>query len=257
MKKSQKILITILGILNLIITSLLLIFVIPSRVPVLFDKYEQVSLITTKWIFTILCVLPLIFGALSICLKNKKISFLFLILFVLSIFENFLHFSYFSVEKSISIGDLNAIPISISIFMPISVIISVLAIKLKNAPYLSTPALPFKPTKATEFIWKQTHFYARDLYFFMGIIMFFVSIVFAIFRFPLIELLIFVILIFVFTLKVYLYSKSIYKKYTEMKVKKEKMDKEQSSKTAKKTESKNEETTQNESKSLEKKDKNK
>ena len=254
MKKSHKILITILGILNLIITSLLLIFVIPSKVPVLFDRHEQVSLMATKWIFTVLCILPLIFSTFSICLKNKKVSFLFLILFVLSIFENFLNFSYFSVEKSISIGDLSAIPISISIFMPMSVIISVLAIKLKNAPYLSKPALHFKPTKATEFIWKQTHFYARDLYFFMGIIMFFVSIVFAIFRFPLIELLIFVILIFAFTLKIYLYSKSIYKKYIEMKSKKEKMDKEKSTKTAEKPKSKNKETTKNESENSEKKD---
>ena len=258
MKRKNKILIIFLAILNLILTSYLLVFIIPNEVPFLVDTNEKFVSFISKWFLLAFCFLPVIFALLAMLLKNKKCSFLFLILFVLSIYENFLYFSYFSLEKSIVVGNLSAIPISISIFMPTSVIIVILAIKLKNAPFLSKPALNFKTAKTTEFIWKQTHFYARDLYFFMGIIMFFISIIFAIFRYPLIEFAIFVLLIIAFTLKIYFYSKSIYKKYAEMKAKKEKLDKEKAEKMSE-TEKANpapNKNTENKQKTEEKSDKN-
>lgn len=256
MKKKNKILIIFLAILNLILTSYLLVFIIPNKVPFLVDTNEKIVSFISKWFLLAFCFLPVIFALLAMLLKNKKCSFLFLILFVLSIYENFLYFSYFSLEKSIVVGNLSAIPISISIFMPTSVIIVILAIKLKNAPFLSKPALNFKTAKTTEFIWKQTHFYARDLYFFMGIIMFFVSIIFAIFRYPLIEFAIFVLLIIAFTLKIYFYSKSIYKKYAEMKAKKEKLDKEKAEKMSETEKANSDKNPENKQKTEEKLDKN-
>ena len=219
-----KITFTFLGLANFIATLLLTIFLLPDKIPVELDIYEKITNFSSKWIMLSACIIPTIFVILILTLKNKKAIFALKMFFVFALFENVLYFSYFSISSNLIIGLICDIPISISLFMPISIMIVVLSIKLKNAPYLSKPAINFKVTRETEFIWKQTHFFARDAYLLMGIIMFFISIIFAFVRFCLIELALFVLLILIFTIVVYCHSKSIYDKYVEMKIKKEKME---------------------------------
>ncbi len=218
MKLKNKICISILGVINLAVFLSLLITIIPNQVPITFGLHEEIIALTSKWILIIPVILPLGL-AISICLinKDKKASFFLKILFVLSLYENTICLTYLCLAESLEIGAICEVPISLSIFLPIAIIFLILSIKLKNVPYLSRPALNFKCTKETEFIWKQTHFFARDAYFLMSFCLIIVSVVFSFFRLAIIELGIFVSALIICTIVVYLHSRSLYKTYKQMK----------------------------------------
>lgn len=217
MTKKNKIIFAFLGILNFIFTLFLTIFVLPEKVPFLVNTNEIIISQITKWIMLLSCFVPSILAIIILINKDKKVQFFLKIALILAIFENVLFFSYFCLSKNLNINNLHEIPISVSIFMPISVIIVVCSTKLKNCPYLSKPAINFKPTRETEFIWKQTQIFARDAYFLTGIMLFFISIIFCFLRYCLIEFLLFVIAIIISTIVVYKYTKSIFNKYKDMK----------------------------------------
>lgn len=232
MKLKNKIILLTLGIVSFAVYLTLLILKVPNEVPFLYDINEKIAVVITKWILISPAILPLIFaGFASIFSKKPKLKFGFIIAFVFVLFENVIFLTYFILAKSLEIGVVCEIPLSIALFIPLAFILMLLSIKLKNAPYLSRPAIRFKCTKETEFIWTQTHIFARDVYFLMSFVLFIVSIIFSFFRLYLIELGIFVFAILLCTLIVYLYSKSLYKKYIEMKTRKENLEK---SKTEKK-----------------------
>ena len=222
--KSKLTLITF-GLINLVATILLTIFTLPKQIPVAYDIYEKITHFSTKWIMLISSIIPTIFVVLLLIIKNNKLQTLFKGLFILSLFENMLFFAYFIVSENLTYHTLCEIPASISIFMPISFIMLIFSIKIKNVPYLSKPAFNFKVTRETEFIWKQTHFFAQKVLFITSFILFIVSIIFAIFRQSIIEFSIFIIAIITATLVVYFYSKSIFEKYNDMKIRKENLDK--------------------------------
>lgn len=225
MTKKEKILICVIAITNLIATSLLTILFLPNKIPFLLNAHEIIISKITKWIMLLSGLLPSIFAAITLFSKSKKTQFLLKIALFTAIFENILYFSCFLLSKNNEIGNTFEIPISVTLFMPISVIIFVCATKLKNLEYLSKPAINFSYTKETEFLWRQTHIYARNIYFVTGIILFFISIIFCFLRYCLIELILFVVAIIISTIIVYNYSKSIYNKYIDMKNRKEAMDK--------------------------------
>lgn len=222
MKLKNKLFLTILAVISFAIYLCLLILVVPNKIPLLFDFDETVTAISTKWILIIPALFPIIFSMLSIIFcKRKKLKFCFLTLFTLSLYENVIFLTYYCLASSLSIGSKCEIPLSIAIFLPISIIMLILSLKLKNAPYLSFPAIRFKSTRETEFIWKQTHIFARDVYFLMSFVLFLVSVIFSFFKLCLIELAIFAFAIIVCTIVIYCYSNSLYKKYIEMKTRRD------------------------------------
>jgi len=224
MTKKSKILFILLSIINLLTTSLITIFALPNKIPVCYNIYEKITFCSSKWLMLISSILPTLFIIFIFFIKNNKVKFIFKALFVLSIFENVLFFSYFLIETNFDIGTLCKIPASVSIFMPISIICLIFSLKIKNLPYKSKFGINFKVTRETEFIWKQTHFYSQNVLFCSSIIMFITSIIFSLFRNILIEFVIFFIIILISLLIIYLHSKSIYNKYIEMKTKKENLD---------------------------------
>ncbi len=224
MKLKNKIIFISLGIINFAVYLSLLITMIPNQIPILFNFNEEVSLLTTKWVLILSVIIPLLL-AIAICLTNKmpKLSFFLKILFVFCLYENCLSRTHLCLTDIIVVGMPCELPISLITFLPLAFIMMVLSIKLKNVPYLSRPAINFKCTRETEFIWKQTHFFARDVYFFTSFLLIIVSIVFSFFKLSIYELGIFVFALIISTIIVYIHSKSIYKTYKEMKDRQDKL----------------------------------
>lgn len=227
MNKKNTIIIICLAVINFVACTLLTIFAMPNQIPISYDIYEKITILSTKWIMLLSAIIPTIIIILSFLVTNKKACYFLKMLFILGLYENTLFFTYFCLSNNLSIGSLCEIPMAAVIFMPIAVMITILSIKLKNVPYLSKPAINFKIVRETEFIWTQTHFFARDLYFGMGILLFLISIVFVFVRFALALLAIYFIVIIIFTIILYNYTATIYDKYNEMKERKEKLDKKQ------------------------------
>lgn len=224
MRKNNR-LILILSLLNLAITLPVLIIFVPSRVPFLLDLRETIKVLAPKWIMLTLVFFPAAIMIIAEFVKGEKTQNTLKFLSFWLIFLSTIYFFYFCLGENLQVGTLSEVPLSVTIFMPISIAIIIYSMKLKNAKYLSSPLAKFKAVCETEFIWRQCHIYARNVYFIAGFIMFFASIVFVFFRFPLIELAVFLLILFVSTVIVYCYSKSVCAKYLEMKEKKEKLDK--------------------------------
>lgn len=222
MKLKNKIVLMVLSALNLIVCISLIVFKIPDRIPAAFDAGERCVAMADKWVLVLPALCPAIFATVAIFFSSrKKLSYGFLTLFVLSLYENILFFTYYCLGENLKFGALIEIPLSLVIFVPISVIFLILAIKVKNVPYKTYPAFAFKSAKETEFIWKQTHFFARDAMFSTSFLMFIVTFVFSFFRLYLIELAVFAVLIALCVSTIYLHSKSLQKKYLEMKNRKD------------------------------------
>lgn len=218
MKNKMKIGLILLGLINFATCLSLLILVVPSTIPATITFSEKISSNASKWILIIPTVAPIIIATLALIFnKNAKVKFSLITLFVLSLYESIIFFTYFSTSQSMNIGALHEVPISLSVFLPLSFIFLILSFKLKDATYKSKPAINFKCTRETEFIWKQTHFFARDAYAATSVLFVLTSIVFAFVRIAWVELIIFVVGIIVSTIIVYAHSKSLYNKYMEMK----------------------------------------
>ena len=233
----QTVLILILAILNLAICSLLTLTLIPGQIPLHFDFHEKIDSLGSKWWLTVNIALPLILAIFAIIFHKKEyLSFFLKALFVFMLYENMLTYSYLSLATDLSIGSLCEVPLSVSVFMPTSVFITVLAVKIKNVPYKSKfIGIRTKYTRADEFIWKQTHFFARDVFFATGVILFFLFIPFAFIRLLYIPLALFVAAIIATIIIVNNQSRKMYKKFIAMKARKDKVN----AANAEKTESNN------------------
>lgn len=245
MNTKNKIYISLLSIINFFACLFLTIFVLPSSIPVVYNFYEKITIFGTKWIMLSSVIIPTIFAILCITIKDKYTVDLFKILLTISLYENALFFAYFSLSTNLTVGSLCDIPHSLVTFMPLSIFIIYFALKLKKVPYLSKFGIRFKTTKETAFIWNQAHYFARNLFFGMGGLLFFISIIFTFVRFNIIQLPIFVIVIAVFLIIFYNYTYSIYDKYMEMK---ERQDEQQRKKEAKEKDTKSNTNTKSNSK---------
>lgn len=224
MKKNQIVLL-IIGILVTMLSILLWIFCVPNSFPLLYDWSEKVIYSGSKWWLFIITLFPLLFAILGVTFKGQNIQFIFKMIYVLSIYEIFLILISLLTGTIPGVGMKSEIPLTCYLFLPISVIIMVLGIKLKTIPYDSKMGIRFKCTRETEFIWKQTHFFARKVLFPTGFLLFIISAVLSFFHFALVVFMIYIIAILTSIIIIYCYSLSIYKKYMSMKTKLEGLEK--------------------------------
>ena len=225
--KKNNIFILIIGIINLVLCFCLTYFCVPAQIPVFVNLTERITIICSKWLLVINMVLPLLISIIILILKNKtNYHFALKSLFVFFIYENMLAFSYFSITDVFVCGELSEIPLAISFFIPLACAIVLYAIKMKHLPYKSKLGLRTKQSTKTEFIWKQTHFLASEIYFGTGIFLFLISIIFIFVRIPWIEAIIAFVMLLLSTLLALNQAKVMYNKYTKMEKNKERLDKE-------------------------------
>lgn len=225
MNKKQKILILVLSAINLIVGVLLTIFLIPNKIPVLLEPNEKILKLGTKWLIMCAAIIPAVFAFLSCIFKNQRLSGFFKSIFIFSIYQNVLIYIVLSTSKSFAVGTTFPLSLSLFLFLPLSCLIFVFGIKLKTQPFNTFPVLWKKQSTATEFLWKQIHYFAKNIFMMIGLILFVISIIFAFFKLFLVELAIFVIMIVMAYLIVLKQANDIYKKYNEMKQKQDELQK--------------------------------
>ena len=225
MKNKQNIYSLILGLVCLVAGTLLLVLCVPNQIPVFVDFSEKVTATSSKWLMLLLCVSPLVLAIIQIFTCKKVSTFLFRYAITILTYENMLAFIYLCTEQDLSTGTYFGIPLSLMIFLPLSASIMIAGIKLKTRPYKSKLGIRMKYCLETEFIWKQTHYIARDIFFFAGFALSVTSIVFAFFRVTWIEIPIFIIVMVICLLKIRWYAKSMYDKYKDMELKKNSLNK--------------------------------
>lgn len=214
-----------LGLICAVTGVLLLAFVVPENVPAVIGFDEKIVATFSKWWVVILCGLPLILAILQACLYKKCGTFVFQYLIFVLTYENMLVLVYLCTATELSVGSLFALPVSLLIFLPLAFSTIVAAQKIKFLPYKSKLGIRNKFTLKSEFIWKQTHYIARDIFFFAGFALVICSIVFAFFHVTWVEIPIFVAVIVICHCKVVWYAKSMYKKLLDMEKRKENLDK--------------------------------
>lgn len=224
MNKSQKIFIGVFGAVVAVLGLILTIFCVPNMIPVLYDTSEKVLLTASKWWLVLLLILPIVFASLCICVKNKNAQSIFKDLFLISIYEMMLCFVCLLSSKNLAVGDTADVSLTCFIFLPLSLLMMMIAGTLKNLPYKSKFGIKFKCSSETEFIWKQTHFFAHKAFLLTGLILLVASAIFSFFHLTLVVLGIFVVAILVCFIVIFGYSNSIYKKYLEMKAKRDKIE---------------------------------
>lgn len=167
------------SILNLGLCLLLLFLCVPEKVAMFVDFNEKIILIVSKWFMLFGAITPLVLSIINLFMKNKpKTTFILKTFIILFVYENMLAFAYFSNVTGFELGEVSQIPLALSVFMPISAFATIAAIKLKRAPFKSKLGIKSKHSTKTEFIWKQTHLYASDIFFAYGVISFLISIIF-------------------------------------------------------------------------------
>lgn len=224
----------ILGASNLILCTLLTIFVLDSKVPVLFNFNEEIVAMGPKWIMLLAGIIPCIFALLTFFMRTKPSQFIFKFLFIISLFETMIWFIYYGLSSNLYVGATSEISFAIAAFFPASFAIMAYGLNLKNPEYKSKTGINFKNVETTEFIWIQSHFFARYIFFFTGFILFLVSLVFAFFHMSYVLIPIFVIAIIVCYIIVWNYAESMKQKYEEMKTRKDNLDKGKEEKAKKK-----------------------
>lgn len=224
--KKNNLFMLIIGSVNFAVCLTLLFLCVPDQIAIAIDINEKITATASKWVLLINVFIPLLLAILSISLSyHKKTNSILAIMFLIFLYENILAFSYFSINSSFEIGELSEIPVAVSLFMPVSIIISYLGLKLKTATYNKKFGIRTKYSVATEFIWKHTHFYASNAYFGCGVFLFLISIIFMFVRLPYIELILLATsLITVFVLSNN-QAKKMYKKYVQMESNKNRIDK--------------------------------
>ena len=224
--KKNNIFMIFVGTLNLGLCLLLLFLCVPNKIAMFVNFNEKIILLASKWFMLFGAIAPFVFAVINLFLKNKpKTSFVLKSLIVFLVYENMLAFSYFSNKTSFYIGEISQIPLALSAFLPLSSAIIVWALKLKRIPYKSKFGINTKHSTKTEFIWKQTHIFASDLFFAYGFISFLITFIFVFTKFTYILLAInFLGFIFcwMFANK---QAKIMDEKYSAMSKNKEKLDK--------------------------------
>lgn len=237
MSRNKKIILTVLEAIIFAVFLVLLFICVPNKIPMLFDEKEVVIKLISKWFLLFALIFPLILSVFAFFVKNKTALFFIKIFLFLCLYENTLFFIYFTLSQNLAVGSVSELPLTLVIFSPIAMIMLVCSTKLKTLPFNSKLGFKFKPAKETEFLWKQTHIFAKKVCFPSSLILLLISFIFIFFRQCLIETIIFALGTIVAVLIIYFYSLSCFKKYSEMKARRDSL---------KKYESKNQQ--QNESK---------
>ncbi len=222
--KKNNIFMLIIGFINFAVCLSLLFLCVPNQIAILVNFNEKITHLASKWILIINVMLPILLAFLACVFEcQPKTKAIIQVLFVLCLYENMLAFTYFSIEENIIVSTVSEIPVAIAFFMPLSVLFIIYAVKMKNLPFKHGFGIRNKYTTKTEFIWKQAHFYASEIFFAFGFLSFLTSIVFVFVRLYYINLILFVVgLIFClwFANK---QAKDMFNKYVEMEKNKEKI----------------------------------
>ncbi|MBR7172624.1 MAG: SdpI family protein [Clostridia bacterium] len=220
----------ILTIFNVIICLILIIFKSPEKVPLFFDFSEKIAVLGSKWFLLTCAIIPTILGIfISLTLKKPNLNFFLKMLFYICIYENMLILIYVSTTDVFMIGAKSEIPMSLVYFLPLSACMMLGGLKLKNLPYKSFSPFKNKLSTKSDVIWKQTHILASKLMFAIGFVMVVATMLFAIlklFIINLITIILAIIAIYIFVLRD---SWLMNKKIAEMQAKKDKLDSEKKS----------------------------
>lgn len=217
--KKKNIAVLIVGLVITQVCFLLVQFCVNNTIPLLFDFYENVTYFGSKLWLTPLVVLPE-FAAVFYSLSQKSSTrYLFLSLFVLFTYENVMVLICLLAGTNFDVGQKMEIPLTCFIFIPLALFVLISGIKLRNLPYKSKLGVPFRCARETEFIWKQSHFFAGRVVSVTGLLLLIISIVMSFFHFFVITLAVFVVAIVANLIVVYCYTHSIYKKYISLKQK--------------------------------------
>lgn len=215
--KKNNIFMLIIGFLNFAICLSLLFLCVPNKIAFAVNFNEKIILLASKWVLIINVMLPILLAYLTCVFEcQKRTKAVLTALFVLMIYENMLAFSYFSIEQNFILGTISQIPLAVSVFMPISSAVTIYAIKMKHLPFKSALGLKTKYTTKTEFIWKQAHFYASEIFFAFGVLSFLISIVFMFVRLSYINLIIYILGFISCYFIANKQAKDMYNKYIDM-----------------------------------------
>ena len=133
--KKNKILPIIIASLNFVICLSLLIFMTPSKDPLISGIHDEIVLLVSKWWLITGIILPLIFMTFGILSKNNLPRLIFTELIIFVTYNNMLAFSYFCTESSFVVGEITKIPASLSVFLPIALATFVYGASIKNISY--------------------------------------------------------------------------------------------------------------------------
>lgn len=235
-KNKEKYILISLGALHLILCTLLTILLLKPTIPLAYNFNEEIVRVGSKWVMLLTGIIPCFFVVASLFAKNRPALFWCKFLFAISLFETMIWFIYYGASTQLYVGAVSEISFAIAFFFPASFAVMAYGLKLKNPEYKSKTGINFKCVETTEFIWIQSHFFARYIFFFAGFLLFLISLVFAFFHMSYILLPIFVVAITVCYIITWNYATSMTKKYNEMKTRKENLDKRKTEKSEKTTE---------------------
>ncbi len=217
--KRNKIIPIVIASLNLVLCLSLLIFLVPSKVPLISGIRDEIVVIGSKWWLVIGIVLPIALMIPALITKNNLLQLLFSELIIFVTYNNMLGYSYFCTEAPFVIGEITSVPASLSLFLPIALATFLYGASIKNISYKNKFGVYSKRTTTTEFIWKQSHISASYYFRLTGFLLFIVSIVFVFVHFPLIELAIFAVGLITPRIVVEVGAKKMSAKYADMKKK--------------------------------------
>ena len=220
--KKNNIKIIVVSILNLAVCLTLLFSLVPDKVPYFTHPNGNIAVLGSKWFLLIGICLPLVFATFFVLTKKESVKIIMTELVILFLYENMLGYSYFCTETTFVLGTKSLIPTSLSLFLPISLLVFFYGIKLKTMPYKHKLGIYSKQTITTEFIWRQSHFSANHGYMVVGFFMFITSIVFVFVHQIIVESSIFVVLFLIPRIYVESQAKMLSKKYNDMNARKEK-----------------------------------
>ena len=214
--KKNKLIPIIVTSLNFCLCLSLLIFLTPNEIPLLSGIHDEIIVIGSKWWLLSGIIIPIILLVFALISKGKLSKLLFSELIIFICYNNMLGYAYFCNETSFAIGELSQIPMSLSLFLPLSLGTFIYGSAVKQVEYKNRFGIYTKKTTTTEFIWKQSQITASYHFRLMGLFLLIVSIIFAFIHHPLIELAIFVICLIIPRIVVEINANKMTKKYFDM-----------------------------------------
>lgn len=212
--------------LNFFVCFFLTILILPNQIPIVFNFNEKIVAVGSKWLMFLSAIVPTIVGIIALKIKNHvNLKFWLVVLFAFFVYQNMLAFIYLSLSNNLAIGNVCEVPFSVSIFMPLSVVIIVYGAKIKRASFKSNWAINLKSMQKTEFIWLQSHLFASHAVMLSGLILFICSIIFVFVRLWWILLIVLAVIVIICLLTINSYTLSLVKKYEDMERRKDKVNK--------------------------------
>ena len=157
--------------------------------------------------------------------KNNYLRLIITELIIFVAYINMIAYSFFIEASEFTLGMRSEAPLSIVLFVPISLSCFVYGSIIKNIPYKSKLGIRSKRTLTTEFIWTQSHISASYYYRLTGLILFLIAIVFTFLHLPLIELIVFIIMLLIPRIIIEINANRMAKKYKDMQAKHEHLQK--------------------------------